>query len=460
MTFPRQHERTPSPADAMTQTRARRKASHVSASDVADLVQNGDWLDFGAVLAQPDLFDRALAQRKGQLRDGKIRACLSVRARAVLEADPKQETFHWFNWHLGGYDRRMCDVGLQHYIPSNLGEIGDYYRRFIDPPDMVVLKTCPMDENGFFNFSAANLYHGAVVARAKVVVVEVCDKLPYLYGVDNGVHVSEVDYVIEGNHESAPELPNPPPSATDRAVARQIAGEIEDGSCLQVGIGAMPNAVTALLLDSGVRDLGVHTEMLTDGIIDLYRAGLVTGSAKTSHPGKVVCSFGLGSQAMYDTIDRNPDILCIPLDDINLPHVIMANDRVVAINNTTQMDLQGQAASESDGHRHISGTGGQAQFVRGAYASSGGKSFICLSSTYERPGVRKSRIVLDLSPGNVVTSTRSDMMYVVTEYGMVNLKGKSVPERATAMISIAHPDFRDDLSRAARSHGLIPRGVF
>jgi len=160
---------------------------------------------------------------------------------------------------------------------------------------------------------------------------------------------------------------------------------------------------------------------------------------------------------MYDTIDRNPDILCIPLDDTNLPHVIMANDRVVAINNTTQMDLQGQAASESDGHRHISGTGGQAQFVRGAYASSGGKSFICLSSTYERPGVRKSRIVLDLSPGNVVTSTRSDMMYVVTEYGMVNLKGKSVPERATAMISIAHPDFRDDLSRAARAHDLLPR---
>ena len=220
----------------------------------------------------------------------------------------------------------------------------------------------------------------------------------------------------------------------------------------------MPNAVCALLLDSGVQNLGVHTEMLTDGIIDLYRSGLVTGSAKAFEPGKIVCSFGLGSQATYSTIDHNRDILCLPLELTNLPHLIMANDRVVAINNTTQMDLQGQAASESDGHRHISGTGGQAQFVRGAYASSGGKSFICLSSTYERPGMRKSRIVLDLSPGNVVTSTRSDMMYVVTEYGMVNLKGKSVPERAAAMISIAHPDVREGLAREARENGLMPRG--
>ena len=442
----------------MTPTRQARKASRVSATDAAKLVRSGDWLDFGATLAQPDLFDRALAERISELHDVNIRGCLSVRPRAVLEADPQRETFHWFNWHFGGYDRKKSDAGLEHYIPCNLGEIADYYRRFIEPPDIVILKTCPIDENGYFNFSAANLYHGAVVERAKVVIVEVCEKLPYLYGYENGVHVSDVDYVIEGNDDPAPELPNPPPCDADRAVAHLIAGEIDDGACLQVGIGAMPNAVCALLLDSGVQNLGVHTEMLTDGIIDLYRSGLVTGSAKAFEPGKIVCSFGLGSQATYSTIDRNRDILCLPLELTNLPHLIMANDRVVAINNTTQMDLQGQAASESDGHRHISGTGGQAQFVRGAYASAGGKSFICLSSTYERPGLRKSRIVLDLSPGNVVTSTRSDMMYVVTEYGMVNLKGKSVPERAAAMISIAHPDFREGLAREARENGLMPRG--
>ena len=197
--------------------------------------------------------------------------------------------------------------------------------------------------------------------------------------------------------------------------------------------------------------------MLTDGIIDLYRAGVADGSAKNVQPGKVVCSFGLGSQYLYDAIDDNPDFSCQPVEMTNLPHFIMQNDRLTTINNTTQMDLQGQAASESSGHRHISGTGGQLQFVRAGYASNGGKSFICMSSTYERTGVRKSRIVLSLTPGNVTTAPRSDVMYVVTEYGMVNLKGKSIPERAKAMISIAHPDFRDDLERQARENGLIPK---
>ena len=442
----------------MTLAADRKQARRIPAADAAALVRSGSWLEYGAVLLQPDVFDQALAERTAELHDVKIRGCLSVRPRAVLEADPQREHFHWFSWHHGGYDRKKGDAGLSNYIPCNLGEIPDYYRRFIDPPDIAVLKACPMDENGFFNFSAANVWHRAIVERARIVVVEVTTGLPYLHGVDNGVHVSEVDYVIEGDHRPAVELPNPPPTDADRAVARLIAAEIEDGACIQVGIGAMPNAVCSLLLESGVRDLGVHTEMMTDGIVDLYQAGIVTGAAKQMEPGKMVCSFGLGSKAMYAAIDRNPDILCCPVDQTNLPHLIARNDRVVAINNTTQMDLQGQAASESDGHRHISGTGGQLQFVRGAYASRGGKSFICLSSTYERRGVRKSRIVLDLSPGNVVTTPRSDMMYVVTEYGMVNLKGKSVAERAQAMISIAHPDFREELARQARQHGLIPRG--
>ena len=173
--------------------------------------------------------------------------------------------------------------------------------------------------------------------------------------------------------------------------------------------------------------------------------------------GALVCSFGLGSKKLYDTIDHNVDFSCQPVETTNLPHLVMQNDRLTTINNTTQMDLQGQAASESSGHRHISGTGGQLQFVRAGYASNGGKSFICMSSTYERAGVRASRVVLNLTPGNVVTAPRSDVMFVVTEHGMVNLKGKSIPERAKAMISLAHPDFRDDLERDARTSGLIPR---
>lgn len=324
----------------------------------------------------------------------------------------------------------MHDAGIAQYLPVHLGEIPDYYRRFIEPVDIVILKTCPMDADGFFNFGAANIWHRALIERARMVIVEESAGQPYGLGEENGMHVSEVDYIIEGDHAPIVELPNPPPTEVDRAVARLILDEIDDGACLQIGIGGMPNAVCCLLLGSGVRDLGIHTEMLTDGIIDLYRAGRITGARKKLSPGKMVCTFALGSRQLYDTIDRNPDVELHPVDRTNLPHIIMQNDCVVSINNTTQIDLQGQAASESDGYRHISGTGGQLQFVRGAYASNGGKSFICLASTYDKRGERRSRIVSSLTRGNIVTTPRTDTMYVVTEHGMVNLKGKSIAERA------------------------------
>jgi len=439
---------------------AKAPARTILGEEAAGLVQSGMWLDYGVGLCQPDVFDRALAGRRDALRDVKFRSCLTMKPRCVLEADPEGKHFFWFSWHFSGYDRRQHDAGRCNYIPLNLGEVPDYYRRFIDPVDVVILKTCPMDENGYFNFSASNIWHRAVIERAHAVIVEISESLPYAFGHENGVHLSEVDYIIEGDHQPAPELPNPPPNQIDRAVARRIAGEVEDGACLQVGIGGMPNAVCTLLLESGVRDLGVHTEMMTDGLAELYKAGRVSGSKKRLDPGKIVYTFALGSRDLYETIHRNPDLLCYPVEYTNSPHVIMRNDRVVSINNTTQVDLQGQAASESDGHRHISGTGGQLQFVRGAYASTGGKSFICLASTYEKPGRRCSRIVIDLTPGNVVTTPRSDTMYIVTEYGLVNLKGKSVGQRAKALISIAHPDFREELERQAFERRLIPPCVF
>ena len=226
---------------------------------------------------------------------------------------------------------------------------------------------------------------------------------------------------------------------------------------MQIGIGGMPNAVCALLRQGGATDLGIHTEMLTEGIIDLYKAGVVTGARKRLDPGKIVASFAMGSPDLYAAMNNNPDVHCRAVDYTNSFVAISANERMVSINNTTQIDLQGQAASESDGFRHISGTGGQSEFLRGSYASKGGKSFICLASTYERHGQRKSRIVLGLAPGNVVSGHRSDIMYVVTEYGMVNLKAKSIAERARALISIAHPDFREELERGAYEHRIIPR---
>jgi acyl-CoA hydrolase len=430
----------------------------ISAGEAAALVRSGDWVDYGLNTGQPDLFDRALAARAPELRNVKIRSGLSLRPRAVVEADPEGEHFQWLSWHFSGYDRTHHDAGRTNYIPMNFGEAPDYYRRFVDPIDVVCIKTTPMDEHGYFNFGASVTYHKALCERAKLLIVETSTAMPYVYGGEECVHASEVDYVIEGGDAPLPELANPAPTEVDQKVAALIAAEIEDGACLQIGIGGMPNAVCTSLKEAGVRDLGIHTEMFVDGMIDLIEGGQVTGARKALNPFQAVFTFALGSRRQYDFIHRNPRVQSFPVDYTNLPQNIMRNDRVVSINNTTQVDLQGQAASESDGHRHLTGTGGQLQFVRGAYASRGGKSFMCLSSTYEKRGVRKSRVVSTLTPGNVVTTPRTDVMYVVTEYGMVNLKGKAVAERAKALIGIAHPDFRDGLEREAREKNLIPKG--
>jgi acyl-CoA hydrolase len=433
------------------------RPKRISAEEAARLVKSGMWLDYGSMMAQPDLFDCALAARKDSLEGVKIRSALTMSPRAVLEADPEGAHFQWYSWHFSGYDRSKHDAGRCNYIPMNFGELPGYYRRFIDRVDIAIIKTCPRDEHGVFNFSGACTNLAAVVERADLVIVEEAAMLPYVPGPENGVHERDVDYVIEGNAMPVPELHNPPASDIDHTIARLIAARVEDGACLQVGIGAMPNAVCSMLVESGVKDLGIHTEMMVDGIIDLFEAGRVTGARKKLDPGKMVFCFAAGSKRLYDFIDRNPHVESHPVDYTNLPERIMQNDHVVSINSTTQIDLQGQAASESAGHRHISGTGGQLQFVRGAYASKGGQSFLCLSSTYDKHGRRESRIVLELTPGNIVTTPRTDVMFVATEYGLVNLKGKAVAERAKALISIAHPAFRETLERQAREANLIPR---
>ena len=434
------------------------QARKVSAAEAAALVKSGTWLDWGFGLCQPDRFDAALAARKDELQGVKIRACLSMRPRQVLECDSDGAHFQWFNWHFSGYDRKQHDAGRCNYIPMNFGEVPDWYRRFIDPCDILVLKTAPADENGFFNFGMSSTYSYATAERARCIIVEVSEHAPVVFGEQSAIHISHVDYIIDEGNDPLPELKNPPVSEIDRRIATLIAGEVEDGACLQIGIGGMPNAVCSMLKEAGVKDLGIHTEMLGDGLVDLIEAGLITNARKRVNPGKTVFTFAGGSRKLYDIIHRNQDIHVYPVDYTNLPHNIMQNDKVVSINNTTQIDLQGQAASESAGHRHISGTGGQLQFVRGAYASHGGKSFICMSSTYDKKDEPQSRIVSQLTPGNIVTTPRVDTMYVATEYGIVNLKGKSVSERAQALISIAHPSFREQLERDAREKNIICKG--
>lgn len=435
----------------------RRKA--VSPEQAAALVQSGDWIDYGFGAGQPDLFDQALAKRVGQLKDVKLRGCLAMRPRPSIEADPESRHISYFSWYFSGLERKMHDRGLCRHIPMNFGEAPDYYRRFIDV-DVAVLKTAPMDEHGFFNFGLSVTYHKAITERAKKVIVETDASMPYGFGIENAVHLGEVDFVIDGGAGSMPELRNPPASAVDQKVAELIANEIGDGACIQIGIGAMPNAVCELLALSPIKDLGVHTEMFVDSIVDLYEAGKVTGAHKRLNRYQMTYCFAAGSSRMYRFLDRNPACFAAPVDYTNLPHNIMQNDNAVAICNTAQIDLFGQACSESAGLRQISGTGGQLQFIRGAYASRGGKAFICLGSTHEREGKRASRVVARIEDSNVVTTPRTDVMYVVTEYGIVNLKGKSVPERARALIGLAHPDFREGLERSAREYGLIARSLF
>ncbi|MBC7522802.1 MAG: 4-hydroxybutyrate CoA-transferase [Sandarakinorhabdus sp.] len=441
----------------MKMRQAASPAKTISAAEAAALVQSGMWLDYSGSFNQPDVFDQALGARITELSNLKIRNTLTMRPRAVMENDPEGRHVYLLSLHMGAYDRRLHDQGRCSYVPLNLGEGPDLYRRFIDPVDILIIKARPLAD-GFFNVGPSNLWFRSVVERARMVIIETCTAIPHVFGQDTGIHISEVDYIVEGDNAPIAELPNPAPTAVDNAVARLIIGEIDNGACLQIGVGGMPNAVCGIIATAGIKDMGVHTEMMTDGIADLYRAGLITGARKKLDPGKIVYTFAAGSKALYDTLDRNTDMLCYPVDYTNAPHLIMQNPRTTAINSTTQIDLTGQAASESDGNRHLTGTGGQAQFVRGAYASQGGKSFICLPSTYDKKGERRSRIVFNLTKGNIVTTTRADMMYVVTEYGIVNLKGKSVPQRARALIDLAHPDFREGLERQAHEHRLIPRG--
>jgi len=439
---------------------ARKAATPITAEQAAGLVQSGMWLDYGFGVCQPDVFDAALAARAPALRGVKIRGCITLRPRAIHAADPAGEHFLSLNWHFSGYDRRQHDAGRCNYLPLNLGEWPDLYRRFVERVDIAIIQVCPRDADGFYNFSVANSYHRALVEKARIVIVEVNPGLPWCHGHANAVHESEVDFIIEGDGRPPAELPKPVTTEAELAIARLVAAEIRDGDCLQIGIGGLPNEVCRALAQAGLKDLGVNTEMMVDGLVELVKAGVATGARKQVEVGKAVYAFAIGSRDLYETIDRNPAFETRAVDHTNLPHMVARNDNIVAINSTGQMDLQGQAASESDGHRHFSGTGGQLGFVRAAYQSKGGRAFLCMPSTHQKDGRRKSRILLDLPGGTIVTVPRTDVMHVVTEFGMVCLKGKSVAERAKAMISIAHPDFREGLARDAHAHGLIPRAYF
>ena len=427
----------------------------LSADAAARLVQSGDTVFLGEFAQSVEAFDTALARRAGDLRDVILITTTRAKPLKCVEADPAREAFIWNDWHFSGLARQAAEKGLASYIPLCYHQ-GPQNVMLYEAPDVAVVQVTPMDAHGFFNFSTSCSLTPAYLRKARQVVLEVNNRAPRcLGGLDEGIHLSEVDGVIEGPNSPLLQLPPTQASATDTAIAGHVMGLLEDGSTLQLGIGALPNIVGALIAQSDLKDLGVHTEMLADSYVDMYEAGRITGRRKALDRGKMVYTFALGSQKLYDFLHNNPAAAIYPASYTNDPCVIGRNPKVVAINNAIEVDLFSQVSSESTGPRQISGTGGQLDFILGAYKSEGGKGLICLNSTYRRKdGTLASRIVPTLSPGTIVTCPRSIVHYVVTEFGVAQFKAKSTWQRAEALINIAHPDFREQLIQDATALGI------
>ncbi len=432
----------------------------ISAEEAAGLVKSGMWIDYGAICGFPSLIDEKLAERARELTEVKVRAEHShTRLPGV---DPEQEHFIFNSWFLGKLEREYHRAGCCSYIPFGLSEGPRMYREWLkDEVDITFIEVTPMDENGFFNFGTAVTRQKAACDVARTVVMEVNEYQPWVYGgYDEGIHISRVNYVVENYEYRLPEFPAESLAAEDETIAGYLAVQIEDGATIQLGVGAIPQAVGRLLIKHGLRDLGIHSEMFNDSMMELIEAGVVTGRRKNFNPGKAVHCFAAGSERLYRFMNRNKVLAGFPVDYTNDPYVIARNEKQVAINSALRVDLRGQVCSESVGCRQISGTGGQLEFTRGAYLSPGGKAFICLhSARRDKDGGLISNIVPTLELGDMVTVPASDVSYVVTEYGMVNLKGKSTWQRAKLLISIAYPDFRDELESAARKANIITKGT-
>ncbi|MEN6389872.1 MAG: acetyl-CoA hydrolase/transferase C-terminal domain-containing protein [Syntrophomonas sp.] len=429
----------------------------VSAEEAVKVVKSGDWVDYGEFNGQVRDLDKALAARKDELRDVKIWSCVNPYPTEVNVVDPTGESFVWHSWHFSGGDRKVAKTGKPVYYSSiKYSEVPRYVRERIEPIDVAMLQVSPMDKHGYFNFGPQSSMSRAVCDRAKVIIVEVNDKQPKcLGGYEESVHISEVAYIVEGSNLPLAQLGAPPISEIDKKVANLILEDITDGCCIQLGIGGMPNAIGMGIAESDLKDLGCHTEMLVDAYVHMAEAGKMTGKYKGTDPGKMVYTFALGTQILYDFIDDNPKCAMYPVNYTNEPYIASRNDKLITINNAIEVDLYGQCCSESDGIRHISGTGGQLDFVIAGWLSKGGKSFVCLpAANVGSDGKLKSRIVPTLPSGSIVTDPRSVADIIVTEFGKYAMKGMSVWQRAEGLIGIAHPDTRDELVKAAEAQGI------
>ena len=429
----------------------------ITAEEAAKLVKSGDKIFFGEFVLFPEACDAALAERVRELSDVKVLTTAFTGVPKIALADPEREHFLLHDAHFTLISRKLAEKKLCYYAPMTYHMAPRAMRKYSDF-EIAYITAGEMDPKGYFNFGLANSVTSAALTKADKIVVEVNRNVPYcLGGNQESIHISRVDYVVEGNNRPLFQLPAMGSSDIDRKIAEHIMKEIEDRSCLQLGIGGLPNVIGEMIADSDLKDLGVHTEMLVDSSVDLYEAGKITGKYKNIDKFKMTYTFALGSDRLYEFINHNPTCASYPVNYVNDPRIIALNDKMIAVNNAMEVDLFSQVSSESVGYVQKTGTGGQLDFIFGAFGSHGGKGIIALSSTRkDKDGNTVSRIVPYFQPGTIVTVPRSVVHYVATEYGIAQLKMKPTWQRAEALIEIAHPDFRDELIKKARNEYMGP----
>lgn len=417
---------------------------------IARQVQSGWLLGMDTATSQTPAIMTAIAE---YIRSSDI---TGVKVQALLDAYPfefytdptlagKMTGYSWFS---SSAARKAVNAGYADIIPAYYRDFPTRIRAEYDY-DAVCVEVAPMDRHGYFSLALNGSYIDAMLDKTKRIFLEVNDRQPRgLCG--SLIHISQVDAIVEYNHD----LPVLPPVQLDevsKTIGGLIAERIPDGACLQLGIGAIPDATGMAL--KAKHDLGIHTEMFTDSMVELIECGAVNNSKKQIHRGKTVTTFAFGSQRIYDYIDDNPAVEILPVEYVNDPDVICQNDNMISINAAVEVDLFGQVCAESVGTKHMSGSGGQIDYVRGACQSRGGKSFIAFTSTAKGGTISKIKPIL--TPGAVVTTSKNDVDYIVTEYGVAHMRGRSLGERARQLIAIAHPDFRDELTFEAKKRGIM-----